>query len=304
VATDLSESAAAVHRVAMQLARRLDARATLIHVNEVAGLRTPAVSPGTAARWRWVLKDLARQETERLDQARAAFENAAVPTDTMTISNNPAVEISETAHAHDFDLVVLGRQGVRQIEREGVGRTTRQVLRRCRVPAVVVPNAYQPSGSGPQRLLATSDFTPACVAGLHEAAELAVQLETTVDVVHVVRLPMPFNLGAMDWHELFPEESLAETRDMLALHVKQTLDRTLAGRCNPISARGTSVAEVLRDLAGSYDTGLITIPARGERPTGLLGSTTENVLRLSPVPVLVFPVAFLKNRSHLTPTAT
>jgi nucleotide-binding universal stress UspA family protein len=293
VATDLSEAADPIYRVAVDLAGRLGARATLLHVNEVEELRLPASSAGTAARWRQVLREVAEQETARLELARAAFEEAGIPVETITVSNNPTVEICEIARERDIDLVVLGRRGARRLKGNGVGRTTRQVLRRSRVPVLVVPDTDGRPGVVLGRLTAGTNFTPNCAAGLRETLELASDLDVAVDVVHVTRLPVPFALGPDTWRELFPEESLAESRASLALHIEEAVGETLARFCNPIAVWGTSVAETLRDVVRSSGSGLVAVPARGARPNGLLGTSTENVLKLSPVPVLVFPAAYL-----------
>jgi len=300
VATDLSENAEPVYLQARAMARALGARVTLLCVDEVADFRLPAASPGIAAQWRQTLEEVNRRQKARLDQTLAAFREDRIETELTRATGKPAEKICELAHATDADLVVLGKRGVRMISGINIGRTTKRVLRRCRVPTLVVPESA-PQVPTFERLIATTNFTQSCAAGLRETLELAGQLEAAVEYVHVIRLPMPFSFAVEDWGQLVPSESRQQIQHTLAKDLSNLVGQAAASRCSPVSAIGVSVSETLRDLALESGAALIAIPARGKRRTGLFGSTAENVLKLSPVPVLIYPVAFLERADAAQP---
>ena len=292
VATDLSENSGPVYTQARALAQRAGARVTLLFADEVSELTFPAVNPGTAARWRQVLDELAVKQRSRLGQAVADFEGGGVEVELVTTRGNPVEVICERA-GDDVDLVVMGKRGVRMIAGVGIGRTTKRVLRRSPVPVLVVPESAALASSF-ERLIATTNFTPSCAAGLRHTLELAQQLDAMVEYVHVIRLPVPFSFASEDWADLVPSEARQETQHTLAGDLSSLVGEADVERCQPVSAIGVSVSETLRDLAAESGASLVAIPARGKRRSGLFGSTAENVIKLSRVPVLVYPVGLLE----------
>ena len=71
VATDLTDSAEAVYRWALALARRFDSRITLFNVDETNHFPWPPRTLESAAGLRALLDDLSRQRTVLLDEAQA-----------------------------------------------------------------------------------------------------------------------------------------------------------------------------------------------------------------------------------------
>jgi hypothetical protein len=112
----------------------------------------------------------------------------------------------------------------------------------------------------------------------------------------VIRLPVPFSVTPARWSEIVAGETREELEHMHARDLSRLIGDERSGRCTPCTTLGTSVSESLHDLALETGADLIAIPSHSsgkERPPRF-GSTTENVVKRSPVPVLVFPVRFLE----------
>jgi nucleotide-binding universal stress UspA family protein len=66
-------------------------------------------------------------------------EHAGVPSDTASLSGDPAAVLLDAARSWDADLLVLGRSDVGQVGRAYVGEVTRGVLEFSETPVLVVP---------------------------------------------------------------------------------------------------------------------------------------------------------------------
>jgi len=212
-------------------------------------------------------------------------------------------QIPNYAGTHDVDLVVLAKRGLRSIKRLILGRTTKRVLRHLKVPTLVVP-ATPPEGGVPQepvvyrRIIATTDFSDASLQGLRATLSLAETLDAHVEYTHVLRLPVPVVGFGGDAPILFPQETREQLRHSLTSDLAETVGSLASRRCSPAVSIGVSVAQTLRDLALDMGADLIAIPShgRGGMAAALFGGTVEAVIKLSPIPVLVLPAAFLASR--------
>jgi nucleotide-binding universal stress UspA family protein len=137
-ATDLSQDSLGCIAPVADLARSVGARITLLHVLEVhaaiphgAGLAPPLsefAAPETA--------DIARQ---RLEERAKAFGPGLDVRTALVVSGDTAEEITRYADANAVDLIAVathGRTGFRHLV---VGSVTEAVVRRSRVPVLVLP---------------------------------------------------------------------------------------------------------------------------------------------------------------------
>jgi len=149
------------------------------------------------------------------------------------------------------------------------------------------------------RFIAATAFTSTCLQSLDVTIELARHLAARVDCVHVIRLPVqPLRFAAADWPRIVPDETREELLHTHARDLGAFLGEARGSGCTPYTVIDASVARGLRDQAIETAADLITIPTHsgGREHPPRFGSTTENVIKLAPVPVLVFPVPFLERR--------
>ena len=134
--TDGSGCARNATRKGLELARRLGASVTFLHVLEnplVAGYAAPEALPYSAQ----LYQDLKKAAGEILDEALALAEQAGVEAHAKMIENRRPADAIHDAEA-DHDLVVMGTHGRRGVDRWMFGSVAEGALRRSRKPFLVI----------------------------------------------------------------------------------------------------------------------------------------------------------------------
>jgi len=151
-----------------------------------------------------------------------------------------------------------------------------------------------------RRILLPTDFSDSAATAGEFAADLALRYDAGIDVVHIFKGAQdiePF----VDWLEL---DDATQTKasvmgDFLRHHAKPRLKAVLRKlvEFGVSHVRGRLLAgnpsRIITDLAGNGDYQLIVMASHGgsSLADALIGSCVERVLRRSPVPVLVVPIA-------------
>ena len=137
VATDLSDEALGCIPDVAELARSVGARITLLHVLEAYA----AIPQGTplAPPLGPIITDADMAATRaRLEERRGAFGND-VRTDVAVVSGDPGEAIAIWAAEHEVDLIAMTTHGRTGFRRLALGSVAESVLRRSRVPVLVLP---------------------------------------------------------------------------------------------------------------------------------------------------------------------
>jgi nucleotide-binding universal stress UspA family protein len=156
--TDLSESGRQAFPCAAMLAKCSDARLTVFHVVDVhqfdviMGYVNDALwkefSSSSLEEARQILMSRKRDNVEILRNAQQTFEQKLADSPAApVVSYEVKVEIGEPlemilqeAHEGGYDLLVISKHGDSTSVRDAViGNTVRRVVRRCRIPVLVVP---------------------------------------------------------------------------------------------------------------------------------------------------------------------
>jgi nucleotide-binding universal stress UspA family protein len=291
IASDFSDAARATHVHAAALARVTGARVTVLTVNEALEHEYRS--------YRWMTEYLGEADRERLrllDEAKVELGRLELRPTMQVRAGDAAEEICAHAREHRVDLVLMGQRGLRNVKRLLLGRTVRRTLRHLDVPVMVVPPSSDPQAAPPQYklLLAATDFSAISRVNLRASIDLAITLDARLEVMHVFRVPVmaPHAETLDSWPLSVPEEAREELKSKLVQAVEEVGGLEGARRCRCTVTTGLSVAETITSAARENGAALITVPTRGRRRMRevLFGSTTESVLRLSSVPVLVFPV--------------
>ena len=297
VATDLSDGSRLAEAHAAAFARGCGARLTLLHVTEsVEGDYVPSAA---VARH---LREAGDAEALKLAEAQLRMVELGIDCQVAHRHGSPSREVLAWAEANGCDLIVLTRHG-RRVTGLFMGSTSRRVMRQAQVPVLVAhdPVSYQPhlpdGAAHYDRITSSTDFSDDSETGVRLTAGLAKRLGAQLDVLHVWRdlsaaatwLPESNNLPTAD--ELFADQQR---------FYEEQLDAWLvAGRLHPdrataIAAESAPEGLVSGALAEHAD--LLVLPSHGKGAfeSLVLGSTTEKVLRLSPLPVLVLPRVWLR----------
>lgn len=138
VATDLSAEAMSCIPSVAGLARSLGARITLLHVVESyeaiphgSPLAPPLRTPGDQK-----AIDAAR---EQLEERRSAFGADLQVALELIDGGDPAEEVVAYADANQIDLIAMTTHGRTGLRRVALGSVAEAVIRRTRVPVLVLP---------------------------------------------------------------------------------------------------------------------------------------------------------------------
>ncbi len=155
-ATDLSESARQAFAYAVSLAEAYGASLSILYVmSEDPTMEAGIIGYVGETRWREIKQQNLREAREALigkqrahlaireglTQFAAANTMATKPVTTnevFVLRGNPVDQIIQTAESEACDLIVMGTHGHGIIADAVMGSTARRVIRRCRIPVLVV----------------------------------------------------------------------------------------------------------------------------------------------------------------------
>ena len=172
--------------VAIDLARRLDARLEAVHVVDSRMLEFPLVAP-QAGVIGWNpgavngLQQALRTRGETLLRETAALaEKAGVPLVATLEFGHPAQVLTDIQCR--TELVVLGRQGEHSKTAPDItGSTMERFIRRAERPCLVTPAVFRPIG----KILVGVDGSPSAGRALREAIDLANALKIPLVILSV-----------------------------------------------------------------------------------------------------------------------
>lgn len=277
VATDFSERSDRAVRRASRLARQSGACITLVHV----------VDDDQPERIVGVEKDEAQR---LLDQLTAQLrEDGDIVCDTRVVFASPFVGIAEAAAEMAPDLLVLGPHRRQVLGDIFVGTTAERTIRSVTCPVLMANAATEE----PYRhILHTTDLSNGSRDALRRFAALGLGAEAAKSLLYVydapaLRLAMRHVLSQDDQADYVVGEHDEARRDLAEFAAEAGLDGF-----PQIAQHNDSVPsqEILKAAAQAQaDLIVLSTHSRGGLARMLIGSVTEQVLRSSPVDVLVMP---------------
>lgn len=308
VPVEIRENVAPVVAWAALMARTLQSRLTLLHVNEsleplrhrptLPGESVPGATPPLEA-WRTAYEHTARQELRRL----AEHCGPDIPVETVVLEGRAPAAIVAYLEQTPCDLVVMGTHGSPWYQRLFLGSTADTVLRTSSLPVLIVRNlAGAPKRPQLKTLLLPTDFSAGAAVSAEWARRLASR-EATVILVHAVENPL-LELYDPDAAEIDFRKIMEESRQHPPRSAQPFWDHahTVAhAKLIPIRqqflgaqvqvelvVREGPAAENILEVVEQRDVDLIVMATHGR--TGVrrfvLGSVTEKVVRAAPCPVL------------------
>lgn len=286
--TDFSEASEHALPHALEIARRFDARITILHVRTLY-----SDDPNQPE---FQLLDQGKYESNVEDQL-AMMTNGVEPSDrvdTVVRRNLSAASgILEFVEDNDVDIVVMGTHGRSALSRFFLGSVAEKVVRHAKCPVMTVGNQRSDYRNNPKygKVLATFDFSEISKDAVCRGHELALAYEAAMEVLYVVEQVIPPPLDKIWQASVKSEvpELLSSARESLKKSLgEEGLDRVkLEVRVG--DADGKAEGEIVKyALDREFD--LIVMGTHGFSGIdhALLGSTTERVVRTAPCPVLTF----------------
>ncbi len=293
--TDFSEHAAAAWPHATGLARSSGA---VLHVLHVVGPPPVAASPDGSALVPGNLVDdlLARARTALDAQAKLA-RDLGVETRTHATLGAASSEIVAYAREQGIGLIVMATTGRTGLAHVFLGSVAERVVRQAPCAVLTVRHARPAEPAAPtaaalpqlRRILVPLDGSPLAEAALPGILALAKRHGAELVLLRVAHAPALPGPSLVDAQVSVVQEAEAYLAEVL---------RRLAAEGVPASSAvryGGTPEEILDDIRVRRPD-LVAMSTHGR--TGLthllLGSVAEQVLRASPVPVLLFPARALR----------
>jgi len=226
------------------------------------------------------LKEVLRGPGEKLlkeAEEIAKAEGATVVTNLE--QGEPYERIIDVAESENCDLIVMGRRGLRRLERAFMGSVTARVIGHSRKDVLVVP---RDTGIGLGKLLLATDGSIYSNAAMERAIDLAKSYGSALMAVSVVDVPPEFYAEAPNAFE----DMVLKTKG----NVSDVKKKAEASGLQASTFVGEGDAyKVITDLAVKEKAEMLVMGSHGR--TGLkrllMGSVTEKVIGHAPCPVLV-----------------
>ena len=198
----------------------------------------------------------------------------------------PAPAICSYAYDQDVDLIVMATAAKSGLSRLFLGSVTEQVVRSAPCSVLVVgPECEDHRPSDPPTVLSAVDFSETSIEAAKLAHELSAQLSARHVVVHAVSDPPVPTFYGLE-HTMTPAVWTAIT-ERSEKELAELVKTELGGSRAQVRSGG-AVAEIVR-ACDEHNADLLVVGSHGL--TGLsrllLGSVTEKLVRVSPIPVLV-----------------
>ncbi len=244
-----------------QLTRAVDAKVHLLHVG------SKGESAKTAAR-------------DYVDRIRGEQEQRFPSLDTTTLSGKPATVIVRFSLLQAFDMIAMTTQGRSGLGRLVYGSTAEEVLRISPVPLLLVRPRSEPSRC--KTILVPLD-------GSHRSQSI---------------LPMAGDIASANGARLIlftvaPTELPASTASNNVVNAQEALNKR-GVETELVVRRGKPVDEILK-MAHSEAVDLIALSTHGRTgwERARMGSVAEEVLRNSPLPLLLQRTAGIMKKFRL-----
>lgn len=282
VGTDFSANAADALGRAAALASASGARLTLVHALE---------SPDFAA-WHTLLGDgeqalrtgLRSEADERLRDAASSL-GSGLHLDIHVSDESPAVAFPRLASERGVDMVVLGQHGADEAPSLLLGSTASRVLRKSRVPVLIVRRRPVAPYAAP---LVAVDFSPAAGLSIDLLRAVAPGARATLAYVHEFPYEGKLQFAGIDDSVIarFREESAEQAR--AALGQLAASHRLPPGSFEAALLRGRPARAILQ-AANARGSDIIVVGKHGRHLIDelLLGSVTSHLIAESSADVLV-----------------
>lgn len=283
---DFSETAADGLRYGAAIARREGGRLTVAYVNDPLLVTAASI----ALHDRRMARRSARELREFVSTVLSAETSRRLHLKLRVSIGPPADEILRAA-ARDFDLVVMGTQGLSGVNRLLLGSTTQRVIRRSAVPVLAVrrrpgQGAAVPASWPGARILAAIEYGPQSRQEAENVARIARSFGASLLLVHVIEeLQVPPWLRA----------EIADRERARFAKAQQWFERIAAVARPYVAATARVVsgdpADEIAAIAAAEQAQLLVTALRDRQSwwQPSRGAISYRILTEAPVPVLACP---------------
>jgi nucleotide-binding universal stress UspA family protein len=228
----------------------------------------------------------APERLKRQADMRKRAEDAGVRMQAVEQHGDPAELIELHANARAVDLIVMGAEPRRGWRRRHRSLVAERVIRRTRVPTLVVAGDVSDSTAPFRNVVAAVDLSPASKDVLSGAIGLTAAEAGRLTVMHTVT-----GLEAENAYRSRARWMVPEYRAHVLDHARRTLESVVTAVPAAVATRlqvsTGSAARAIVEHAAAVDADLVVVGHR--RGIKVLGSTVLRVLRSNERTLLVIP---------------
>ncbi|HEX6386547.1 MAG TPA: universal stress protein [Anaerolineae bacterium] len=242
------------------LARTFNARVTLLQI-----LEQDKTSDHFVDSLSWHLR---KAETAAyLNEVRGRLQKVGVPVDHVLLEGPAATRITEYAHAHGVDLIVLSSHGQSGLSDWGISSVAQKIVQRANTSIMLVP-AYQHSDSNQtgaqyRRILVPLDGSQRAEGGLPLATMLARYAQAKLVLAHVVARPRLFRRLPPAVEDTRLVDQLVERNLAEAASYLEQLQSRLPVESEAHLLTSDNVISTLHELVEQHDIDLVMLSAHG-----------------------------------------
>ncbi len=198
---------------------------------------------------------------------------------TNMAQGEPYDKIVHVADDENCDLIIMGRRGTHQLERELVGSVTARVIGYTPKDVLVVPDGTKLTR---KNILLATDGSPSCEAAVDRAIEIAKEQSAKLKAISVVYT----NDEYMALAPAIVGDLIGKAKEKLATITQKGKEAGI--EINTIIKEGEAY-EAITTLAQKSNVDLIVMGSHGKKRIQrlLMGSVTERTIGYAACPVLV-----------------
>jgi len=214
-----------------------------------------------------------------LAEAQEIADQEGVHILTNMTQGEPYDKIVHVADDENCDLIIMGRRGTHQLERELVGSVTARVIGYTPKDVLVVPDGCKLTR---KNILLATDGSPSCEAAVGRAIEIAKDQSAKLTAVSVVYTNDEYLALAPG----IVEDLIGKAKEKLAIISQKGKE---AGIEINTTVKEGEAYEAITTLAQESNVDLIVMGSHGKKHLQrlLMGSVTERTIGYASCPVLV-----------------
>ena len=135
IPVDTARNSITAEEHAIKLNWRMPIRSTLINVINTKRIEQHGISPDDQERIKKTMRDRAEKV---LESAAEPFAKGQVEYETRVEEGDPAKILCRVAEDEGYDMVIIAQSGLSELEEILGGSVVRTVLKRCKVPVLLV----------------------------------------------------------------------------------------------------------------------------------------------------------------------
>lgn len=290
LATDFSQTSQRAFDAAVQTARTFNAKLHILHVNE-----ENAVFEGhDSEEITHFLNDIAHRRADWMERYEASARAAGIAAVSVMREGSPAETILAEAEGLDAGVIVMGTQGLHGLGNMLPGSVARKVLRNSLRPVLVVSRV---AGVAPlstegsfESVVYPTDLSKTSLAGLKTCEAILDKTGAKLTLVNILR--MPRLIPVMPGEAMIAVPGKAIDHLMARLEMQMSELQAQLGRERVDSEIGvhSDPAQGIAEMSAHAGVDLIVMPRHSSHGMGayFFGSTAERLVKIAPVPVLVF----------------